>query len=84
MDANNLPIASTEWFNPTPEQLAEVDIEQLRDLQALTPEQRLERHEGARKLVLELRKLGQEYYGFDPQSITQVATERTEPKQLKQ
>lgn len=63
MDANKLPIASDDWFNPTPEQIAEVDIEQLRDLQALTPEQRLERHEIARQLVLELRKLGQEYYG---------------------
>lgn len=75
---------NSDWFNPTPEQLAEVDIEQLRDLQALTPEQRLERHEGARQLVMKLRQLGQEYYGYDPGSVTQAAIEKTEPKQMQQ
>ncbi len=53
---NNYPYT---WFVPTEKELAEVDIEQLQDLLALTLDERLRRHEGARQLVLKLKQLSQ-------------------------
>ncbi len=46
--------------------IAEVDIAQLEDLLALTPAQRIARHEQALALVRALRQAGIDYYGFDP------------------
>ncbi len=46
--------------------IAEVDISQLEDLLALTPAQRIARHEQALALVRALRQAGINYYGFDP------------------
>lgn len=61
------------WFVPTEQELAEVDVEQLQDLLALSMEERLRRHEGARQLVLQLRAAGVKHYGFDPATVTQTA-----------
>ena len=61
------------WFVPTEKELAEVDIEQLQDLLALTLDERLRRHEGARQLVLKLKEAGRKHYGFDPATVTQTA-----------
>ncbi|MFO0815429.1 MAG: hypothetical protein U0796_19610 [Gemmatales bacterium] len=61
------------WFTPTEKDLAEVDIDQLRDNLALSFDDRLRRHEGARCLVSELRNAGKQLYGFDPPTITQAA-----------
>lgn len=63
-----------EIYVPTEKELAEVDMSILHELQKLTPEQRLIRHEGARILVEQLRALGRKYYGFDPATIAQDAT----------
>lgn len=57
----NVPI-----YEPTPEEWAEVDLEQLRDLQALTWTERFRRHEGARKLVKALRAAGKQADGLNP------------------
>ncbi len=46
--------------------IAGVDIAQLEDLLALTPAQRIARHEQALPLVRALRQVGINYYGFDP------------------
>lgn len=62
------------WTPITEKELAEVDIEQIRDLLKLTPEQRLKRHEGARQLVIKLREAGKAYYGFDPAIVAQAPT----------
>lgn len=49
-----------------PAPIAEVDLAQLEDLLALTPTQRIARHEQALVLVRALRQAGINYYGFDP------------------
>jgi hypothetical protein len=45
-----------------------IDICQLEFLCALTPAERLRRHDAALELVLAARKAGIRYYGFDPRS----------------
>jgi hypothetical protein len=65
---------ATPIYEPTPEEWVEVDVEQLRDLQKLTPEERLRRHEHARRLVIALRKAGTRHYGFDPSAAIEAAS----------
>ncbi|MCH8963949.1 MAG: hypothetical protein IIB58_03230 [Planctomycetes bacterium] len=43
-----------------------IDMNQLECLLALTPSERLERHEQARQLVFALRRAGTKLYGYDP------------------
>jgi hypothetical protein len=54
-------------------ELADVDVSQIDALRALTPTERLLRHEGALELVEELRRAGREFYGFDPRAIIEAA-----------
>lgn len=68
MKSNDAP----NWKPITEQELAEVEIEQLRDLLRLTPTERLIRHEGARQLVVQLQAAGKAYYGFDPSTATQT------------
>ncbi len=71
--------ATNDW-EPTPEMIAEVDIEQLRELRSLTPTERLIRHEGAFQLVRALREAGKRHYGFDPAIVAQVGREGKSPE----
>jgi hypothetical protein len=43
-----------------------IDIGQLEFLLALTPAERLRRHEIVRPLIVAARRAGIQYYGFDP------------------
>lgn len=49
-----------------PTSVAGVDVSRLEELLALTPAQRVARHEQALALVRALRQAGIDYYGFDP------------------
>jgi hypothetical protein len=55
---------------------ADVDVSQLKELLALTPTERLLRHEQALELVNELRKAGRRWYGFDPRAVITAARPR--------
>jgi hypothetical protein len=57
-------------MTPTPEStIDDVDLDLLRELQALTPAERMARHEAALELVRALRKASREHYGFDPRAV---------------
>lgn len=49
--------------------IEDVDLDLLEELQALTPAERMTRHEAALELVLALRKASREHYGFDPRAV---------------
>ncbi len=44
----------------------DIDLDLLEYLQSLTPQERIQRHDGALELVLALRKAAIQHYGFDP------------------
>lgn len=50
----------------------DVDESQILELLALTPTERLLRHEQALELVDELRKAGKQFYGFDPRAVVEA------------
>lgn len=54
--------------SPAAADASDVDVSQIDALLALTPTERLLRHEQALELVHELRKAGRQLYGFDPRA----------------
>ncbi len=58
----------SEQTPPDPSE-ADLDIELLMELQALTPAERLARHDAALQLVLALREAGTNFYGVDPRTL---------------
>jgi hypothetical protein len=45
-----------------------IDVDQLENIQTLTPAERLKRHDAALALVLAARQACIQHYGFDPRS----------------
>src|SRR5947209_9567010 len=56
-----------------PRSASDADPSQIDELLALTPAERLLRHESALELAEELRKAGSQLYGFDPRAAVAAA-----------
>jgi hypothetical protein len=60
---------------PVPEQTppdpseADLDIDLLMELHAMTPAERMARHDAALQLVQALREAGTNFYGVDPRTL---------------
>jgi hypothetical protein len=71
--------STTQITGPVPapgEDASDVDVSQIDALLALTPTERLLRHEQALELVRELRKAGRQLYGFDPRAVVAASRPR--------
>ena len=60
------PLPTDEALQPSE---ADLDIELLMELHALTPAERMARHDAALQLVQALREAGTNFYGVDPRTL---------------
>ncbi len=58
----------SEQTPPDPSE-ADLDIDLLMDLHAMTPAERVARHDAALQLVQALREAGTNFYGVDPRTL---------------